>query len=77
MGSSFGLNIILAASLQQFWSLVNTQQILVLMPLFNVRLPGNAAVFFGVLMQIAAFDMLPTDGFYEDNIPMQETEPIN
>jgi hypothetical protein len=40
------------------------------MPLFNVRLPGNAAVFFGFLMQIAAFDMLATDDFYEDNIPM-------
>jgi hypothetical protein len=44
------LNIILSASLQQLWSMINTQQIIVLMPLFSINLPPNAAVFFGFIM---------------------------
>jgi hypothetical protein len=48
-----------------------------MMPLFSVNLPHNAGVFFGFIMQIAAFDILPTDSFYDTYFNIQETEPIN
>ena len=71
------LNIFLSASLQQLWSMINTQQIIVMMPLFSINLPANAGVFFGFIMQIAAFDILPTDSFYDTYFNIDETEPMN
>ena len=35
------------------------------MPLFNVRLPGNAALFFGFALQIASFDLIPMSDLYD------------
>ncbi len=35
------------------------------MPLFKVNLPANAEMFFGFVMQLAAFNLLPTDLFYD------------
>jgi len=49
MAGNLVMNIILSASLQQLWSLINTQQIIVLMPLFNLKLPPNAGMFFGFI----------------------------
>jgi len=58
--------------------MVNTQQLVVLMPLWNIRLPANAAMFFGFIMTIASFDLLPTDTFYNEYFPnMAPTTAIN
>ena len=35
-----------------------------LIPLFKINLPGNAGAFFNYLMQIAAFDVVPTDDIF-------------
>ena len=78
MASNLALNIILSASLQQLWSMVNTQQLVVLMPLWNIRLPANAALFFSFIMTIASFDLVPTDTFYDEYFPkMAQTSAIN
>ncbi len=48
------------------------------MPLWNVNPPGNAAMFYGFMMEIAAFDMVPTGDFYDkylQDLPI--TEPLN
>jgi hypothetical protein len=58
------LNFFLRAALSQIISMINTQQIIVLMPLFGLNLPANAALFFGFLTNLASFNMLPTDKFY-------------
>ena len=48
------------------------------MPLWNVKLPANAAMFFGFIMTIASFDLLPTDTFYNEYFPsMAPTTAIN
>ncbi len=37
-----------------------------MLPLFsNQQLPANAGIFYKSLMDIASFDLLPTDKFYE------------
>jgi len=46
MVTNLTLNIILAASLNQLWSMINTQQLLVMMPLFQIQMPSNANQFF-------------------------------
>ena len=36
------------------------------MPLFAIEMPASAKTTIGVLLQVAAFDMIPTDSFYEE-----------
>jgi hypothetical protein len=48
------------------------------MPLWNIKLPANAAMFFGFIMTIASFDLLPTDTFYNQYFAsMAPTTAIN
>lgn len=58
---NFLFNLSLSASLNQLWVMINTQQLIVLLPLMKVQLPANAAIFFKSIFQIAAFD------FYDMN----------
>jgi len=44
--------------------MVDTQQIIILLPLFDIVLPDNAAAFFAQLMTIAAFAIIPTDPIF-------------
>ena len=48
------------------------------MPLFQIILPANAAGFFNILMEIAAFDFLGSVDMVSWILPdLEETEPIN
>ena len=58
MLGNFIFNLMVSASLNQLWSLINTQQLIVLMPLFIVNVPANAGSFFKQIMEIAAFDIV-------------------
>ena len=59
--------------------MIDAQQIIVMMPLFNVNLPTNAGIFFRLVMRIASFDLLPTDAFYDKYFNMKKDDrgPIN
>jgi hypothetical protein len=39
------------------------------MALFNIRMPANAAIFFGFMMQIASFDLIPMHLLYDMIFP--------
>jgi hypothetical protein len=69
MSSNLLLNLLLSAALNQLVSMVRIMQIVVLIPLFNIRMPGNAALFFGFVMQIVSFDMIPMDELYDKVFP--------
>jgi len=56
MASNFLINILISASLNQLWAMINTQQMMVMMPLFKIEMPANAGIFFKHVMEIAAFD---------------------
>ena len=58
------INFFLAGSLNQLWALIRSQQIIVLMPLYNVSLPANAGFFFKTIMQIAAFEIIEMNEKY-------------
>ena len=58
------LNILLAASLELLWDVINAQQIVMLLPLFNCVIPANVGIIFKGLMYIAALDVIPTDDIY-------------
>jgi hypothetical protein len=67
---NFVLNFFLQAALSQLWSMVNTQQIIVMMPLFNLNLPANAGIFYAFIMNLASFNFLPTGTFYNKYFDM-------
>ena len=74
---SFVANILLSASLNQLWSLINTQQLIVLMPLFRTNIPANAVMFFNKIMEIAAFEILDLAGPLDDLLDLESQEPEN
>ena len=47
------------------------------MPLFNVELPAMPSIFFGHIMQIASFDLIPVDSFLTKKVDMTPRDPIN
>ena len=61
MAANTAVNLLLAASLNQLWSMINTQQLIVMTPLFHVQIPALAGIFFRHLMEIAAFDFFEFD----------------
>jgi hypothetical protein len=62
------------------WGMVDTQQIIILLPLFDIVLPENAQAFFAQLMTIAAFAIIPTDpifGYMFDAPPANLPVPLS
>ena len=65
MGGNAFLNLLLSASLNYLWSMINTLQIILYMPLFKLSVPGNVGAFYNFLMMIASFDIIPTQKIYD------------
>jgi len=48
------------------------------MPLFNIDMPANAQMFYGFIMQLASFNILPMQDYYEKFIPAPSwDEPLS
>jgi len=71
------INIILQGSLQQLFQSIKKLQIVVHMSLVNVSMPGNASIFFSYLLQIVAFDVIPTDNAYDAVFGFEESQPVS
>ena len=72
MAGNFILSLVLAASLNQLWSMMNGLQMAVHLPLIPVQFPANANFFINFLIGVATFDMLPPQV-----IPLFFTFPAN
>jgi hypothetical protein len=57
--------------------MINTQQLIVLMPLFDIQLPANAQSFFNKIFQIAAFSIVDIEPYINKVLRLNETEPFN
>ena len=55
------MNIVLSSALSLLWGMINGLQILAMLPLLNVSMPGNAQFLFSQIYAIAAFNILPVD----------------
>ena len=47
------------------------------MPLLAIALPGSLCIFFGYLMEVYSFDLLPVDSFVEDHGDFTSRDSIN
>ena len=71
-------DFLIKASLSRIFELFEILQLIVLIPLFHVILPANAARFFNILMEIAAFDFLGNFDLVSWILPNhEETDAIN
>jgi len=75
--SNFVLHLLLAAALNQLWSMVHIQQILILLPMLQVRMPASCNFVFSILFQIAAFDFREPGEDFEEYFETAPSEPFN
>ena len=65
----FGLSIILQpfimASLSLLWGLINAMQVIAYLMLFNISMPANVLILYGMLFEIATFDLIDLDWVIE------------
>jgi hypothetical protein len=59
--ATFALNLLMTASLQLLWGLLNVMQLILVMPLLNLTFTMNAVTFYKCLSDIANFDFLPSE----------------
>ena len=75
--ANFTLNILLAATLQQLWSMINAQQVVVIMIAYDIKPPGIACFFFNLLFQIESVDVIPWSDYYDDYLQMEHTDAMS
>ena len=64
IGTSFILNLIIMASLNHFWSLMNSLQITTHVPLMHLKFPANVNRFMLFYIEIACFEFIKMDDAY-------------
>jgi len=74
--SSAIVQLIISGSLNSIFGATRYMQLLVHMMLINIMLPANASIFFGSLLKIAGFDLVPTDAMFVYLFDIEET-PIS
>lgn len=64
IAGNFLINLIFSTTLNLLWSLANALQIIVHMPLINIAMPFNALLTCAILSNVASFEVIPTEFFY-------------
>ena len=59
------------------FGMINFLQIVVFIPMFKTKFPPNALYLFGNLIDVATFDILPTDDYFPIIFDLPETGAIN
>ena len=77
IASNLIVNLIFLTSVNQLWGAVNNLQILVYMPLFWVKFPANASQFNGFLIEVATFEVVPSEEINEELYVLPDAEPYN
>jgi hypothetical protein len=49
MYGNLAVNILMSASLQMLWGMINVMQLIVKFPLLNIQFPQNAAAFYSFI----------------------------
>ena len=72
------LNILMQTSLNQFWSLINSQQIVIQLPLMDaIQFPANVMLVNKVFTDIANFEVIPSDVINAELYVFPEEDPFN
>jgi hypothetical protein len=55
---SFILNLFIAGSLSRLLGFINSLQLILHLPIMNIKIPANALSFFQIMIPIVLFDVL-------------------
>jgi len=58
------------------WSEIDVVQLIVYLPLIKARFPASLTLFFSVLMHVAAFELTPTDGLFDQWLTFEKSQGI-
>jgi hypothetical protein len=75
MYGNMAVNIVMSASLQMLWGLINVMQLIVNMPLLNIQFPQNAVTFYTFIQSVSSFNIIPTDDIKAALFSFTEAEP--
>ena len=53
------LATVVAFSLNYLWGMINTLQMIVYLPMYNLIFPGNISMFNSIVINVATFDVVP------------------
>ena len=77
MGSNAIINVLLAGSLSQLWTLIEGLQVVTHFSLFAVKSPGNVNSFVQHLQSISSFDFVDTELFTSMLIYLPEADAMS
>ena len=75
--SNFAVNLVLSGAMTLLWGMLNGMQIVAHFDLVNIMMPANAHLLFKVLVQIATFDLVPSEPIIsemEDGLGIENDE---
>lgn len=64
MGGNFLVNLLLVASLNHLWSMINGLQLSTHMSVFNLKFPANAQFFVRFLVDVSTWDIIPVEAIW-------------
>jgi hypothetical protein len=73
---SFVLNIFIAGSLNQLLAFINSLQLILHLPIMNLKIPANALSFFQIVLPIVLFDILENIEYIENIFGQQNEDSI-
>jgi hypothetical protein len=73
---SFVLNIFIAGSLNQLLAYINSLQLILHLPIMNLKIPASALSFFQIVLPIVLFDILENVEYIENIFGQQNKDSI-
>lgn len=77
LGGNFILTLLMSASLNQMWSLINTEQIIMMLAFFKQMIPASDYSCFRQMIRVTNFDIFPTESFIKETLGWESNEPID
>ena len=77
MAGNFAISVVLSASLNLLWSLLNSLQVIVMLPLLKTNFPSNAYLLSQTLNKVANFNVIPMQKINEMILKYEVTRPKN
>ena len=68
----------MAGSMNQVWSLINSQQVVLLLRLFDVKVPSNVQAFTLSIQEMTNFELVEdADQFVNEVLYLPENDPVS
>jgi len=64
--TNFVMSFLVTGSLSLLWGMLGFVLIIAHIPLISIRMPPNGAKFYEYINEVAKFDPIPTDDFYDN-----------